>query len=160
MLQTAILRSPYGSGPYGSMSIGETPVIPFAAALANAVADAVGIRVTSLPVTAERVFAGIHGSGEEGSAGIVIYLGHLADSGVRVAAAGLVAAGRGTVVGWPLQERPGSVAGLFHASVVSHKYGYEAARAFWLSARRDDEQWRVPREEEQRSRRPKGPADS
>ena len=24
------------------------------------------------------------------------------------------------------------------ASVVSHKYGYEAARAFWLSARRDD----------------------
>ena len=68
VLQTAILRSRYGSGPYGSMSIGETPVIPFAAALANAVADAVGIRVTSLPVTAERVFAGIHGhgSGEEG----------------------------------------------------------------------------------------------
>ena len=24
------------------------------------------------------------------------------------------------------------------ASVVSHKYGYESARAFWLSARRDD----------------------
>ena len=24
------------------------------------------------------------------------------------------------------------------ASVVSHKYGYEAARAFWSSARRDD----------------------
>ena len=66
VLQTAILRSPHGSGPYQSMSIGETPVIPFAAALANAVADAVGIRVTSLPVTAERVFAGIHGSGEEG----------------------------------------------------------------------------------------------
>ena len=49
----------------------------------------------------------------------------------------------------------------FHAaSVVSHKYGYEDARGFWLSARRDDEQWRAPREEEQRSRRPKGPADS
>ena len=46
------------------------------------------------------------------------------------------------------------------ASVASHKYGYEDARAFWLSARRDDEQWRAPREEEQRSRRPKGPADS
>ena len=25
-----------------------------------------------------------------------------------------------------------------HTSVVSHKYGYEDARAFWLSARRDD----------------------
>ena len=42
-----------------------------------------------------------------------------------------------------------------HASVVSHKYGYEDARAFWSSARRDDEQWPLPREEEQRSRRPK-----
>ena len=46
------------------------------------------------------------------------------------------------------------------SSVVSHKYAYEDARAFWSSARRDDEQWPLPREEEQRSRRPKGPADS
>ena len=45
-------------------------------------------------------------------------------------------------------------------SVVSHKYAYGDARAFWLSARGDDEQWPLPREEEQRSRRPKGPADS
>ena len=56
ILRTAILRSPHGSGPYHSRSIGETPVIPFAAALANAVADAAGVRVTTLPVTAERVF--------------------------------------------------------------------------------------------------------
>jgi len=55
ILKTALVRSPYGSGPYNSMSIGETPVIPFAAALANAVADALGMRVTSLPITAEKV---------------------------------------------------------------------------------------------------------
>ena len=32
----------------------------------------------------------------------------------------------------------GRVCGGGFASVVSHKYGYEDARAFWLSARRDD----------------------
>ena len=39
------------------MSIGETPIIPFAAAVANAVADATGTRVHSLPITAEKVLS-------------------------------------------------------------------------------------------------------
>ena len=51
-----VTEAPVGSGPYGSMSIGETAVIPTAAAVANAVHDAVGVRVTTLPVTAEKVF--------------------------------------------------------------------------------------------------------
>jgi CO/xanthine dehydrogenase Mo-binding subunit len=55
-LKTAIVQSQTGSGPYGSMSIGETAIIPTAAAIANAVADAVGVRITSLPITAEKVF--------------------------------------------------------------------------------------------------------
>jgi CO/xanthine dehydrogenase Mo-binding subunit len=55
-LRTAILQSHTGSGPYSSMSIGETAIIPTAAAIANAVADAVGARITSLPITAEKVF--------------------------------------------------------------------------------------------------------
>lgn len=54
-LETAILQSDFGSGPYNSMSIGETALIPTAAAIANAVADAVGVRITSLPITAEKV---------------------------------------------------------------------------------------------------------
>jgi carbon-monoxide dehydrogenase large subunit len=54
-LQTAILQSDFGSGPYNSMSIGETALIPTAAAIANAVADAVDVRITSLPITAEKV---------------------------------------------------------------------------------------------------------
>ena len=48
-----------GAAPYGSMSIGETAVIPTAAAVANAVHDAVGVRVTTLPVTAEKVYAAL-----------------------------------------------------------------------------------------------------
>ena len=35
-LRTALIQSDLGSGPYNSMSIGETPIIPFAAAVANA----------------------------------------------------------------------------------------------------------------------------
>lgn len=57
-LKTVVIESHYGSGPHNSMSIGETPVIPFAAALANAVKDATGVRVNSLPITAEKIFRG------------------------------------------------------------------------------------------------------
>ena len=58
-LKTAIFQSDTGSGPYNSMSIGETAIIPTAAAIANAVADAIGARVMSLPITAEKVLAAI-----------------------------------------------------------------------------------------------------
>ncbi len=58
-LKTTILQSDFGSGPYHSMSIGETALIPTAAAIANAIEDAVGVRVTSLPITAEKLFSGL-----------------------------------------------------------------------------------------------------
>jgi len=54
-LHTTILQSDFGSGPYNSMSIGETALIPTAPAIANAVEDAIGVRVASLPITAEKV---------------------------------------------------------------------------------------------------------
>ena len=38
------------------MAIGETAIIPVAAAIANAVEDAVGVRIKSLPLTAEDIF--------------------------------------------------------------------------------------------------------
>jgi CO/xanthine dehydrogenase Mo-binding subunit len=60
-LKTTILQSDFGSGPYNSMSIGETSLIPTAAAIANAVEDAVGVRITSLPITAEKVLNALKG---------------------------------------------------------------------------------------------------
>ena len=60
-LRTAILQSDFGSGPYNSMSIGETALIPTAAAIANAVEDAVGVRIKSLPITAEKVLNALKG---------------------------------------------------------------------------------------------------
>jgi len=44
-----------GAGPFGAKGIGEPPIIPVPAAVANAVADATGTRVFELPLTPERV---------------------------------------------------------------------------------------------------------
>lgn len=54
-LRTAVMEANTGSGPYNSMSIGETAIMPTAAAIANAVEDAVGVRIKSLPITAEKI---------------------------------------------------------------------------------------------------------
>lgn len=56
VLKTVVQESSAGNGPYGAMSIGEPPVVPVAAAIANAVHDAVGVRIYDLPITSEKVF--------------------------------------------------------------------------------------------------------
>ena len=55
-LRTVILESESGVGPYNIRGIGENPNAPTAAAIANAVEDACGIRIANLPVTAEKVY--------------------------------------------------------------------------------------------------------
>lgn len=42
-------------GPYGAKGVGEAPLIPTAAAIANAVSNAIGVEISSLPVTPEKV---------------------------------------------------------------------------------------------------------
>ncbi len=44
-------------GPLGAKSAGETPIIPVAPALSNALEDATGLRFDSLPFSADRIFA-------------------------------------------------------------------------------------------------------
>jgi xanthine dehydrogenase molybdenum-binding subunit len=43
------------AGPYGAKGVGESPLIPVAPAIANAVYHATGVRITELPLTPERV---------------------------------------------------------------------------------------------------------
>jgi CO/xanthine dehydrogenase Mo-binding subunit len=50
-----------GVGPYNIKAIGEVPTTPVAPAIANAIYDAVGVRVRELPLTAQKVYAGLHG---------------------------------------------------------------------------------------------------
>jgi len=53
--ESIILEIPEASGPYGAKGIGEIPLVPTAPAVANAVKNAVGVRVKKLPITPERV---------------------------------------------------------------------------------------------------------
>ena len=54
-----LVEVPSKFGPFGAKGIGETPTIPVAAAIANAIEAAIGVRVTASPFTPERVLAAI-----------------------------------------------------------------------------------------------------
>jgi len=51
MIETVITEVPNPRHPYGLRGVGEAPIIPPLAAVANAIHDAVGIRMTKLPMT-------------------------------------------------------------------------------------------------------------
>ncbi|CAA7600821.1 Molybdopterin-binding domain of aldehyde dehydrogenase [Acididesulfobacillus acetoxydans] len=58
------------SGPYGAKGVGEPALVPTAAAIANAVADALGIRLYDLPLTPEKIVAAIRAAAEESELGL------------------------------------------------------------------------------------------
>ena len=60
-LRTVLLEPAEGIGPLGVKGIAENASTPAAAAIANAVADACGVRVFELPITAERVYRALRG---------------------------------------------------------------------------------------------------
>jgi CO/xanthine dehydrogenase Mo-binding subunit len=65
-----ILESGTGVGPFGAKGIGEPSLTPAAPAVANAVANAIGIRIHNLPLTPERVLAALdHAAGLAKDAG-------------------------------------------------------------------------------------------
>ncbi len=58
-LETILIETYEESGPYGAKSIGEGPINTPAPAIANAIYDAVGIRLCDLPMTAEKVLTAL-----------------------------------------------------------------------------------------------------
>ena len=54
-IETIIVEKPAPAGPFGARGVGEPPIVPAPAALANAIHDATGIRLTELPLTPERI---------------------------------------------------------------------------------------------------------
>lgn len=52
---THIVEMPEVSGPFGAKAIGEPALLPTAPAIANAIQDAVGVRIRDLPITPEKV---------------------------------------------------------------------------------------------------------
>ncbi len=61
-----IVEAPHRDGPYGAKGVGEPVLSPTAAAIANAVERATGIRIYDLPLTPERVFSAIEKSDRVG----------------------------------------------------------------------------------------------
>ncbi len=56
-VESIILESRSGLGPFGAKGIGEPALTPVAPAIANAIADAIGVRVHDLPITPEKIVA-------------------------------------------------------------------------------------------------------
>jgi CO/xanthine dehydrogenase Mo-binding subunit len=54
-IETIIVEVPAPAGPFGARGVGEPPIVPAPAALANAVHDATGVRLTELPLSPERI---------------------------------------------------------------------------------------------------------
>lgn len=54
-VRTILIEEGDPAGPYGAKSIGELSVVPAAPAIANAVYDAVGVRIRDLPITPDKV---------------------------------------------------------------------------------------------------------
>ena len=55
-IESIFVESNDPAGPYGAKGIGEPTLIPVAPAIANAIFDATGIRMTEIPITAEKLF--------------------------------------------------------------------------------------------------------
>jgi CO/xanthine dehydrogenase Mo-binding subunit len=60
-LTTVVLEEAGGPGPFEAKAIGEASISPVPAAIANAIFDACGVRITDLPLTAEKVYVALSG---------------------------------------------------------------------------------------------------
>ena len=54
-IMSIFVEEPDSNGPYGARGVGEGPITPTAAAIANAIYDAVGVRIKELPITPEKI---------------------------------------------------------------------------------------------------------
>lgn len=64
-IRSGIVETIEPNGPYGAKGASETAIVPGAGALANAVYDAIGVRITELPITPEKVLAALQQQREE-----------------------------------------------------------------------------------------------
>ena len=62
MIETIVVEVPNPGHPYGVRGVGEVPIVPALAAIANAIHDATGVRVTRLPATPARLLDQLEGA--------------------------------------------------------------------------------------------------
>ena len=62
-VESVIVEVPAPNGPYGAKGVGEPPITPTLATMANAVRDAIGVRITELPIKPEKVVEALKNNG-------------------------------------------------------------------------------------------------
>jgi 4-hydroxybenzoyl-CoA reductase alpha subunit len=70
-VKTYLIEDPDPNGPYGAKEVGQGPLLPVPPAVANAVYDAVGVRIDEVPITPEKVLKALRDKarGREGRFG-------------------------------------------------------------------------------------------
>ena len=63
MLDTIMIEVPNPRHPFGAKGVGEVPIVPPLAAVANAMRGAIGVRMSSLPLSPPAVLAALDGKG-------------------------------------------------------------------------------------------------
>ena len=74
-IKAPIIKTDDSDGPFGAKGVGEPGCVPSAPAIANAIYDAVGVRITDLPITPEKVLAAINKKKGIDSCGIDLLTG-------------------------------------------------------------------------------------
>jgi CO/xanthine dehydrogenase Mo-binding subunit len=64
MIDAVIIEVPNPNHPFGVRGVGEAPIVPPLAAIANAIYDAVGVRMTDLPFSPPKVLAALEAAGK------------------------------------------------------------------------------------------------
>jgi CO/xanthine dehydrogenase Mo-binding subunit len=63
MIDTVMVEKPNPAHPYGVKGVGEVPIVPPLATVANAVSRAAGVRIRDLPLSPDRVYSAIKSKG-------------------------------------------------------------------------------------------------
>ena len=63
MIETVMVEVPNPRHPFGLRGVGEAPIIPPLPAVANAVSDAIGVRINKLPITPGDVLEALESKG-------------------------------------------------------------------------------------------------
>jgi CO/xanthine dehydrogenase Mo-binding subunit len=62
MIDTVLVEVPNPRHPFGVRGVGEVPIVPPMAAIANAIYDAIGVRIADLPMSPPKILAALSGA--------------------------------------------------------------------------------------------------
>ncbi len=69
-IETILVESPDPEGPFGAKEAGQGPLNPVIPAIANAVFDAIGVRIDETPITPEKVLRALKGAAQGKPSGV------------------------------------------------------------------------------------------